>query len=45
MTLAKAVARVIDEYERAKKLAYINNPLAYALYKVWKMADSEVPRI
>lgn len=45
MNLAKAVARVIDEYEKAKKLEYIDNPLAYALYKVWKMVDSEVKRI
>ena len=29
------------EYERAKRLEYVNNPLAYALYQVWKKADTE----
>lgn len=30
-----------DEYERATKTNYVRNPLAYALYNVWRMADSE----
>ena len=45
MDLATAVARVIKEYEQAKKREYIYNPLAYALYKVWKDADNAPPRI
>lgn len=36
MTLTKAIKLVEREYERARKLEYIRNPLAYALYKVWK---------
>lgn len=30
-----------EEYERAKRLEYVHNPLAYALYHVWKTADTE----
>jgi hypothetical protein len=39
MTLEKALKLVQEKYESAKNLDYIHNPLAYALYKVWKMAD------
>lgn len=39
MTLEKAVNLLIAEYERALRLEYVRNPLAYALYRVWKMAD------
>lgn len=39
MTLEKALKLVAVKYEQGKKLDYIRNPLAYALYKVWKMAD------
>ena len=45
MTLAKAILMLEREYERAKKLPYIDKPLAYALYKVWKEADNERPKI
>lgn len=41
MTIERAIKLVTIEYERAKKLNFIRNPLAYALYKVWKRADSE----
>lgn len=41
MTLTKAIKLVEREYERARKLEYIRNPLAYALYKVWKEADRQ----
>lgn len=27
------------EYERAKRLPFVVNPLAWALYQVWKIAD------
>ena len=30
-----------DFDERAKKLEFVRNPIAYALHKVWKMADRE----
>ena len=42
MTLAKAIRLLEKEYERAKKLQYVHNPLAYALYQVWKVADREI---
>lgn len=41
MTLQKAIKMLESEYERARKLAYVRNPLAYALYYVWKRADKE----
>lgn len=41
MTLEKAKELLIQEYERAKRLEYVNDPLAYALYQVWKKADAE----
>lgn len=44
MTLAKAVNLVITEYERAQKMAHIHNPIAWALYQVWKKADGEAPQ-
>lgn len=40
MTLEKAIKLLEKEYEKAKGLECVYNPLAYALYKVWKMADS-----
>lgn len=30
-----------QEHERAKGLAFVRNPVAYALYRVWKMADGQ----
>ena len=41
MTLDRALRLVETEYERAKKLEWIRNPLAYALYKVWRMVDGQ----
>jgi hypothetical protein len=39
MTLKKAIELLEAEYERAKKLEYVHNPLAWALYQVWKKVD------
>lgn len=39
MTLQKAEKRLKEEFEKAKKLGFVNNPIAYALYQVWKEAD------
>ena len=39
MTLEEAKQLLDVEYERAKRLDYVVNPLAYALYQVWKKAD------
>lgn len=41
MTFEKAVAQLRTEYEKACKNKLIKSPLAYALYKTWRMADSE----
>ena len=41
MTLEKAKELLDQVYEKAKELAYVRDPLAYALYKVWKIADHE----
>lgn len=41
MTLQKALKLVEEEYNKAKGILYIRNPLAYALYQVWKKADRE----
>ena len=30
-----------QEYEKAKKYQWIHNPLAYALYRVWRIVDRE----
>ena len=41
MTIDKAKKLLDKEYERAKNLAFVHNPIAYAIYKVWKKADRE----
>lgn len=41
MTLQKAIKLLESEYERATKNEYVHDPLAYALYKVWRKADEE----
>ena len=43
MTLDKAIKLLEREYEKAKGLEVVYNPIAYALYKVWKMADGREP--
>lgn len=36
------VVKMIEaEYEKAIKLDYVKNPLAFALYAVWKKVDKE----
>lgn len=40
-TLEKAIKMLEEEYELAKKQGWINKPLAYALYQVWKKADDK----
>lgn len=42
MTLNKAKKLLEQEYENAKKLEFVKNPMAYALYQVWKKADREM---
>lgn len=40
-TLDKAIETIKTEYEAAKQKEFVKNPLAYALYKVWKMIDKK----
>lgn len=40
MTLERAIERLREQYERAEKLEYVHNKVAWALYQVWKEADS-----
>ena len=40
MTLEQAIKALETEYERAKKLEWVYNPLAYALHRVWRKADT-----
>ena len=42
MKLATAIKLLEAEYERAKQLEFVYNPLAYALYQVWKIADMDM---
>lgn len=44
MTIEKAIKQIRAEYERAKKMEIVENPLAYALYQVWKIVDRETQR-
>ena len=39
MTIERAIKLLIIEHERAKTLDFVKNPVAWALYKVWKIAD------
>lgn len=41
MTLNKAIKMLKEQYEKAKKLEWVHNPIAYALYHVWKEADRD----
>lgn len=37
--LSAALSLVAEEYERQKKLEYVRNPLARALYETWRAID------
>ena len=43
MHIEKAIRLLEEEYEKAKRLEWVINPLAYALYRVWKIVDKEKP--
>ena len=42
MTLEKAIELIKSEYKKATESNYVNNPLAYVLYQVWKLADRQI---
>ena len=39
MPLEEVIKMLEKEYERAKTLSFVRDPLAYALYSVWKKVD------
>lgn len=41
MTIEEAIEMLRKEHERAKGLEFVHNPLAWALYRVWKVADRQ----
>ena len=41
MTFEQAIAILRKQYEKAKESPYVKNPLTWALYHTWKMADKE----
>ena len=41
MKLITAVNLLMEEFEKAAKQERIRDPVAYALYQVWKKADAE----
>lgn len=41
MNLDRAIELLKREYVKAQNSPYVTNPLAFALYNVWKMADRE----
>lgn len=40
MTFEKAVKLLEEKYEQAQKTEYVQYPLAWALFQVWKEVDS-----
>lgn len=41
MTLERAITLLKREYDRAKSLDWVHKPTAYALYRVWRLADKD----
>ena len=39
----KIIELLEKEYEKAKSLDFVRNPIAYALYQTWKAVDNERP--
>ena len=40
MKIETAIKKLIEEHEKAKNNDWVRDPVAYALYHVWRMADS-----
>ena len=41
MTLEDAIEILKEQYEKAKQLEFVRNPLAYALYHTWRICDKK----
>jgi rubrerythrin len=39
MTIERATELLLAKYEIAKETKYVQNPVAWSLHQVWKMAD------
>ena len=39
--LDKAIKVLKEQYEKVKKIGWIRNPIAYALYQTWKIFDKQ----
>ena len=39
MNLEQAIKLLESEYERAKRLEWVRNPIAYALYRTWRTVE------
>lgn len=37
--LEKAIKELTKQYERAKKLEFVRNKIAYAFYQTWRIFD------
>ena len=42
MPLEEVIKMLEKEYEHAKTLSYVRDPMAYALHKVWRKVDERV---
>lgn len=41
MTIEEAHKELDKLYQQAKKIGYVNMPVAWALYQTWKIADED----
>lgn len=41
MSIEQAIELIKAKYEDNRGKSWINNPVAYTLYEVWKIADSK----
>lgn len=44
MKIETAMKRVEQYYEQAKGMELVHNPVAWALYQVWREVDGEKPK-
>ena len=42
MPLEEVIKMLEKEYEHAKTLSFVRDPMAYALHKVWRKVDERV---
>ena len=41
LTIEQAIKLIRDKYEDNKDKKWVQNPVAYTLYEVWKIVDSK----